>query len=100
MRPCHAYERATSWRDGRPKLPAGGSAPHIDSGSAHDIPVTLNDETRALVETMARRAGLELPPTQLALLLETAPYGLELVRRIRRDLPWSAGPANPFKLDS
>jgi hypothetical protein len=61
--------------------------------------VILDDETRVLVETMARRAGLELPPTlQLALLLETAPCGLELVRRIRRDLPWSAGPAAPFKL--
>lgn len=99
LRIGHAYEQATSWRDRRPKLDPGAAAPPIDPGSDEDIRVTLDDATRAMVETMARRAGLSLPPTQLALLLETAPYALELVQRIRRDLPWAAGQAATFRLD-
>jgi aspartyl-tRNA(Asn)/glutamyl-tRNA(Gln) amidotransferase subunit A len=98
LRIGHAYEQATSWRDRRPELRAGASAPHIDRGSDENIHVTLDAETRALAETMARRAGLNLPPTQLKLLLETAPYGLELVRRIRRNLPWTASPAAAFRM--
>jgi len=32
------------------------------------------------------------------LLLETAPYALELVRRLSRDLPWSQDQASAFRL--
>lgn len=98
LRIGHAYERATPWRERRPRLRHGDSAPHVDPGSDDDIRITLDDATRAMVETMAYRAGLTLPPAQLALLLETAPYALELVQRIRRDLPWTAGQAATFRM--
>ncbi|RPI42349.1 MAG: hypothetical protein EHM59_18045, partial [Betaproteobacteria bacterium] len=99
LRIGHAYEQATPWRERRPRLRPGDTAPHVDPGSDADIRITLDDATRAMVETMAQRAGLTLPPTQLALLLETAPYALELVRRIRRDLPWTAGQAATFRME-
>jgi aspartyl-tRNA(Asn)/glutamyl-tRNA(Gln) amidotransferase subunit A len=99
LRIGHAYEQATRWCERRPQLRPGDTAPPIDPGSDEDIHVTLDGATRAMVETMAHRAGLKLPPTQLALLLETAPYALELVKRIRRDLPWTAGQAATFRME-
>jgi aspartyl-tRNA(Asn)/glutamyl-tRNA(Gln) amidotransferase subunit A len=99
LRIGHAYERATSWGERRPRLDPGATAPPIDPGSDEDIRIAVDDATRSMVETMAQRAGLALPPTQLALLLETAPYALELVQRIRRDLPWTAAQAATFRLE-
>lgn len=98
LRIGHAYESATSWCERRPSLVPGAAPPHVDPGSDEDIRITLDDATRGMVQMMAQRAGLTLPPTQLALLFETAPYALELVQRIRRDLPWTAGQAATFRM--
>lgn len=98
LRIGHAYEQATKAGERRPSLVPGAPAPRIDHGSHDDVRVDLDAKTRAMVETMAHRAGLSLPPTQLALLLETAPHAIELVQRIRRDLPWTAGQAATFRM--
>jgi aspartyl-tRNA(Asn)/glutamyl-tRNA(Gln) amidotransferase subunit A len=93
-----AYERATGWRARRPQLEPGATSPFIDAAGGHTSPVAADPKLRALVETMVRRSSLVLSPEHMDLLLETAPYALELVKRIRRDLDWSYGQAAVFTM--
>jgi len=93
-----AYERATSWRSRRPQLVPGAAAPVVDATADHAAPVDADPQLRALVETMARRSGLVLSPEHFDLLLETAPYALQLVARLRRDLDWSIGQAAVYTM--
>jgi aspartyl-tRNA(Asn)/glutamyl-tRNA(Gln) amidotransferase subunit A len=97
LRVGHAYERATAWHTGRPRLVAGAAAPDVVpppvlSGGADAV----DAETRDLCVKGARRAGIPLDDLMLAQLLEGAPYALGMVRRLRRDHDVHHEPANVF----
>jgi hypothetical protein len=94
LRIGHAYEHATPWRDRRPDRIR--SAHRSRLRGRHPRDAGRRDPRARRNDGTPRRT--QAPPTQLKLLLETAPYGLELVRRIRRNLPWSAPPAAPFRM--
>ena len=94
----HAYERATAWRARRPELTPGATAPAVPLTPAAPEPPTPDPALRDHVLTMAARAGLELSPRALRLLFSTAPYALELARRIPRDAPDALQPAALFRV--
>jgi aspartyl-tRNA(Asn)/glutamyl-tRNA(Gln) amidotransferase subunit A len=96
LRAAHAYEQATEWRARRPALVAGTprvaiTPPPYLSGAEVDA------ATRARTADHARRAGLKLDDTQLALLCEIAPHAFAMAQRIRKDHRRSVEPANVFR---
>jgi aspartyl-tRNA(Asn)/glutamyl-tRNA(Gln) amidotransferase subunit A len=100
LRIGHAYEQATQWNKRRPQLVAGALAPPIDHDHAATAAPDIDPGVRDLAQTMAARAGLKLSDEHMNLLLETAPYALQLVSRLSRDLPWSQDQASAFRLQS
>jgi aspartyl-tRNA(Asn)/glutamyl-tRNA(Gln) amidotransferase subunit A len=95
LRVGHAYEKATAWREARPRLiegavPAPVTPAPTPPGPDVDVP------TRQLIESLARRAGLTLGEREHALLCEAAPYALAMAQRIRRNHPRFAEPASTF----
>lgn len=91
----HAYETATSWRDRRPSLLEGETPAPIVPPPTPKSP-ELDAPSVALVESLARRAGLKLGERERALLLEAAPYALAMAERIRRDHNAFVEPASTF----
>jgi aspartyl-tRNA(Asn)/glutamyl-tRNA(Gln) amidotransferase subunit A len=53
--------------------------------------------TREACVYAAQRAGLTLNDEQFAQLLESAPYALGMVQRLRRDHRYANEPANVFR---
>ncbi|MBI4192467.1 MAG: amidase [Betaproteobacteria bacterium] len=96
LRVAHAYEQATPWRGRRPNLiPGVPRAPVTPPPCLLGVPVDA--ATRAQVELLARRAGLKLNDTLLALLCEVAPHAFAMGARIRRDHGWTEEPADVFR---
>ena len=121
LRAGDAYERATQWRQRRPKLVAGAEAPplvsvrHEIATSRTGVPrddkgviarrqqsadAATSDAVRTTVENAIRRAGLTLTDEQRALLDRVAPAVLAAVKRIHADHAWTDEPANAFFLDT
>ena len=96
LRVADAYEKATTWRERRPAIEAGTDAEQPTTHAASLPEVTLNSATQDLVAGLARRAGLRLDKTQLAILNRAAPQALAMADRLRRPLAWSNEPANTF----
>lgn len=99
LRIGHAYEQAMRWSERRPSLVPGASAPPVPHAADVAATVAADPQVRALCETMAARAGFRLTHEHMNLLLETAPYALELVRRLSRDLPWDQPMASVFRME-
>ena len=79
----HAYEQATPWRQARPVLAPGATAPPIKvDGHAALVRPAADPRIESVAAAGAARAGLKLTPEQFAVLLESAPYALELANRI------------------
>jgi aspartyl-tRNA(Asn)/glutamyl-tRNA(Gln) amidotransferase subunit A len=98
LRAGHAYEKATPWRDRRPQLTPGTPQPPITpKGNDPQVPADLDSKTRDLVLDMAARAGLKLNEREQAILLEPAPYVLEMANRIRMDRGRFEEPALVFR---
>jgi aspartyl-tRNA(Asn)/glutamyl-tRNA(Gln) amidotransferase subunit A len=96
LRVAHAYEQATPWRARRPRLIPG--VPRVPITPPPSLSgVAVDSATRAQVEVLARRAGLKLNDTQLALLCEAAPYVFAMAARMRRDHDWTDEPADVFR---
>src|SRR6185295_17014806 len=72
LRVGHAYEKATSWREVRPRLVEGAVAPTVTPPATPAGPA-LGSAERALVEDLARRAGLNLGAREHELLLAGEP---------------------------
>ena len=101
LRAGHAYEKATPWRDRRPQLTPGTPQPPITpKGNDPQVPADLDSKTRDLVLDMAARAGLKLNEREQAILLEPAPYVLEMANRIRKDRSRFEEPALVFRFPS
>jgi len=97
LRIAHTYERATNWRASRPSLVQGARPPAIDFADHHPSPEKPDPKTRAWVEVLCRRAGLDLPEHLLDQLCEAAPHALAMVNRIPIHA-WEEEPANAFTL--
>jgi len=97
LRVGHAYERATPWRNRRPQLVAGATAPAVTPPPVLSGAPDPGPEVRALCARMAKRAGLTLNDQQFEQLVEGAPYALGMVQRLRRDLGYADEPGNVFK---
>lgn len=97
LRAGYAYERATPWRARRPRLaPGAAQPPVVAQGNEPDASHT-DAATREAALAAARRAGLALDERCTAILLETAPYALEMASRIRRDRDRFEEPALVFR---
>ena len=83
LRVGHAYQQATDWHTRRPKLEPGAPQPQVVPGNEPVRP-DLDAKTVSLVEDMARRAGLTLDERLTNILLESAPYAIEMAERIRK----------------
>ena len=84
LRAGHAYQFASDWHLRRPALVPGTRQPQLNGDANEPTSSTLDAAARARVETMARGAGLRLNERQMQILLETAPYALAMVERMRK----------------
>jgi aspartyl-tRNA(Asn)/glutamyl-tRNA(Gln) amidotransferase subunit A len=93
----HAYEQATAWRARRPQLKAGTPQPAVSPKGNEPDASAANAATRGLALDLAARAGLKLNEREQAILLECAPYALEMANRMRRDRGRFEEPALIFR---
>ncbi len=92
----HAYQQATDWHTRRPPLDPNAKAPAVDTSVFEPKP-DVDAATRGVVETMARRAGLNLNERQMAILLENAQPALEMANRIRKPRDRMDEPSSTFR---
>ena len=92
----HAYQQATDWHQRRPPLDPNAKAPAVDTSVFEPKP-DVDAATRGVVETMARRAGLNLNERQMAILLENAQPALEMANRIRKPRDRMDEPSSTFR---
>jgi aspartyl-tRNA(Asn)/glutamyl-tRNA(Gln) amidotransferase subunit A len=98
LRAGHAYQQATDWHLRHPQLTAGATQPQV-SPRYHDPQATDLDATaRGFVLDSARRAGLKLDDRLTAILLETAPFALDVADRLRKPRRRSEAPALVFRV--
>jgi hypothetical protein len=83
MKVGHAYQKATHWHEQHPKLEPGKPQPPVTPANEPVRP-DLDMKTVGFVEQTARKAGLDLDERQMTILLESAPYALAMVERIRK----------------
>ena len=96
LRVGDAYERATSWRNRRPRLDGSTPVPHlppVPEPAKADIPQSRRDE----IATLCARAGLVLNERQFEQLCATAPYIDAMVGRLHKDRPFDEEPMNVFQ---
>ena len=97
LRVGHAYQQATDWHERSPVLVAGTPQPAITTSGNEPAAPEVDAATRRHVETMARRAGLELNERQWNILIETAPYAIAMAERVRRPRERSEEPSLVFR---
>ncbi len=93
----HAYQSATDWHTRRPDLVVGKPQPAVDASGNEPGAPDLDAATRSHVETMARRAGLQLNERQWAILFETAPFAIAMAERVRRSRDRAEEPSLVFR---
>ena len=77
-------------------LDPAAKAPVVDSSVFEPKP-DADAATRAIAETMAKRAGLKLNEWQMAILLENAPAALDMANRIRKPRDRMDEPSSTFR---
>ncbi len=99
LRAGYAYERATAWRQRRPRLMPGVA--RVSAGPSTDNPTDpsrYDARTRQLVDFLLARHGLtKVSDAHIAQLCEAVPYGLAMAERVRRGLRREDEPANSFR---
>jgi aspartyl-tRNA(Asn)/glutamyl-tRNA(Gln) amidotransferase subunit A len=99
LRAGHAYQQATDWHTRHPRVVAGAPQPAVRlTGNEPNAAPDLNATTRAFVLDSAHRAGLRLNDYQATILLEGAPYALEMAQRMRKSRDRMEPPALSFHL--
>lgn len=92
----HAYESAAGWVNRRPVLSDRPlEALSLEAQPGQDEPA--DEDVRASVRAMARRAGFELSERHFETLLRAAPYALQMTERLRRRRKPSEEPANVYR---
>ena len=97
LRVGHAYEKATAWRARRPQLKPGAPQPAVTPKGNEPDASAVDAATRGLALDLAARAGLKLNEREQTILLECAPYALEMANRMRRDRGRFEEPALIFR---
>jgi len=100
LRVGNAYQRATDWHTRHPPLVPDAPQPAIDSKGFEPVAADLDAATRNFVLDTARRAGLTLNEHQTAILLETAPFALQIAERLRTPRSRSDQPSLVFRFPS
>lgn len=98
LRIGHAYEQASPWRQRRPVLTPGATAPEVTLQPPLAGAPEIDPATRARCEAFAARAGLELPPHLFEQLCASAPYVFAMAERVRRGFARAEEPTNVFRL--
>jgi aspartyl-tRNA(Asn)/glutamyl-tRNA(Gln) amidotransferase subunit A len=99
LRAGHAYQQATDWHTRHPHLLAGAAKPAVTStGNEPKAAPDLDAATRDFVLRTARQAGLRLNDYQSTILLEGAPYALEMAQRMRKARDRLEPPALSWRL--
>ena len=96
LRVGHAFERETGWHERRASVDAQ-TVPLAPPPPDEPVGAGVDATTQAMVEALARRAGLVLDARQFAVLCEAAPYAFAMGRRLRQDLPWDVEMASVFR---
>ena len=97
LRVGHAYQQATDWHTRHPRVVAGAPQPAVRlTGNEPNAAPELNAATRAFVLNSAQQAGLQLNEYQTMILLEGAPYALEMAQRMRKARDRMEPPALSF----
>jgi len=100
LRAGHAYQQATDWHTRHPRLVAGAAQPVVTPRGFEPVAADLDVATRDFVLGTARRAGLRLDEYQTAILLETAPFALQIAERLRKPRSRSDQPSLVFRFPS
>jgi len=95
LRVGHAYERAAGWYLKHPQL--DGARPTVWPELRVAADFELDDATRAQVDALARRAGLQTDPRTVAGLHAGAGAALGMAQRLPRDHRRDEAPANTFR---
>lgn len=94
----HAYEKATTWHEARPRLMPGPPA-LWPRRLKEEVPAVRGLPTEGDLNTwLAERAGLHLDETQLGLLRAIHPHADAMAARLRRPRAWSIEGSNVFRL--
>lgn len=86
LRVADCFEKATPWHQRHPELEPGLVPERPAPYSPPTPPITLDAASQDFVAAQARRAGLTLNETQLALLYQAAPDALAMADRLRQPL--------------
>jgi aspartyl-tRNA(Asn)/glutamyl-tRNA(Gln) amidotransferase subunit A len=92
-----AYERATAWRGRRPQLKSEAQQPAVTPTGNEPDASSVTAATGGLALELAARAGLKLSEREQTILLECAPYALEMANRIRKERGRFEEPALIFR---
>ena len=95
----HGYERAARWFERHPDLVPHAQAVPIDVGAEAAARIDPDPGVRSHVEAAVRHAGLDLDPTSLSLLYESAPHAMAMAKRLPRDIAWTDEQAAVFTLE-
>jgi aspartyl-tRNA(Asn)/glutamyl-tRNA(Gln) amidotransferase subunit A len=97
LRVAHAYEKATPWRQRRPRLDPDTEFSNAPPPLPDPEPADIDAATRDRVATACRAAGLTLSERQFAMACAAAPYVEAMTGRLYRQRQWSEEPANVFQ---
>jgi aspartyl-tRNA(Asn)/glutamyl-tRNA(Gln) amidotransferase subunit A len=99
LRVGHAYQQATDWHTRHPRVLAGAQQPPVTlTGNEPKAAPDLDAATRDFVLSCAQQAGLRLDDYRTTILLEGAPYALEMAQRIRKARDRLEPPALSFRV--
>ena len=98
LRAGQAYQQATEWHTRRPPLIAGAPQPALSPKHSAPLVPALDSATRDLVQRMVARAEIKLDDYQMAMVLEAAPYALEMASRVRQPRQLMDDPALALRL--
>jgi aspartyl-tRNA(Asn)/glutamyl-tRNA(Gln) amidotransferase subunit A len=97
LRVAHAYEKATPWREKRPRLDADAAFSTALPPVPDPQPAQIDAATRNRVAVACRAAGLTLSERQFDMVCGAAPYVIAMTGRLYRERDFDAEPANVFQ---
>jgi aspartyl-tRNA(Asn)/glutamyl-tRNA(Gln) amidotransferase subunit A len=93
LRTAHAYEKATTWRENRPKV---RNANPIVPSSTDPISAQIDTTERNRVAAAVENAGLRLSESDFEQVCAAAPHVAAMVGRLKRKRGYGEEPGNTF----
>ena len=97
LRVAHAYEKATAWRQRRPRLDPDAEFSTELPPAPDPEPAEIDAATSKRVAIACRAAGLTLSERQFEMACAAAPYVIAMTGRLYRDRAYSEEPSNVFQ---